>query len=64
MKVKVFRKVGFFKHDYEIVYCERVRYLVEEKIFTGYVDDSSTQALVCISNATGYVVLNMDKGDL
>tara|TARA_R110000851_G_scaffold119283_2_gene246913 strand:- start:1419 stop:1604 length:186 start_codon:yes stop_codon:yes gene_type:complete len=61
MKVKVFRKVGFFKSDEEIVYCDRVGYRVEKKQFTAYINE---QVSAYISNATGYVVINTDKGHL
>jgi hypothetical protein len=64
MKVKVFRKVGFFRCDYEIIYCERVRYLPEKRIFIGYADESSKQSIAYIPNATGYIIINMDKSDL
>ena len=57
MKVKVFRKGGFFKRGYEIVLCDRVRYLVKEKTFTGHIDDKVS---AYISYATGYVVINGD----
>jgi hypothetical protein len=61
MKVKVFRKVGVFKSAHEIVYCDRVSYRVEEKQFTGYTGEMVS---AYISDATGYVVINTDKGDL
>ena len=62
MKVKVFRKVGFFKSGEEIVYCDRVSYRPEEKQFTGYLDG---QVAAYISNATGYVAIDVhDMGDL
>ncbi len=61
MKVKVFRKVGFFKRGYEIVLCDRISYLVERGIFTGYVEDKVS---AYISDATGYAVLSMGEGGL
>jgi hypothetical protein len=61
MKVKVFRKVGFFKSGEEIVYCDRVSYRPEEKQFTGYLNE---QVCAYISNATGYIIIDMNKGDL
>ena len=62
MKVKVFRKVGFFRRDYEIVCCESIRYSVQDKTFTGFLDKTCTQSVAYISNATGYVVLDINKG--
>tara|TARA_R110000803_G_scaffold177889_2_gene240299 strand:+ start:354 stop:539 length:186 start_codon:yes stop_codon:yes gene_type:complete len=56
MKVKVFRKVGFFKSDEEIVYCDRVSYRPEEKQFTGYLNE---QISAYISNATGYIIIDI-----
>ena len=61
MKVKVFRKVGFFKSDHEIIYCDRVSYRVEAEQFTGYLNE---QISAYISNATGYIVIDMSMGDL
>ena len=59
MKVKVFRKVGLFKSGYEIVYCDRLSYRVEEEQFTGYLNE---QISAYISNATGYIIIDIVEG--
>ncbi len=61
MKVKVFRKVSFFRCDYEIVVCDRVSYMLRAGTFTGYIDENVS---AYISNCTGYVIISMGKSDL
>jgi hypothetical protein len=55
MKVKVFRRTGFFRNDNEVVICDRVSYMVEDEIFTGYIGEKVS---AYITDATGYNVLS------
>ena len=56
MKVKVLTKAGLFKCGHEIVHCDRIRFQIKEKQFTGYVGEGAEEGVSAyISNAIGYV---------